>query len=71
MAWLVWIGAALALGGIVAIVASLLRVLRARRAGLDDAALRDRVRTAMPLNFVGLALSTLGLMMVIVGVTLD
>ena len=43
---------------------------RARRAGLDDAALRARLGQALPLNLGALLLSLLGLMCVVVGVVL-
>jgi hypothetical protein len=45
-------------------------VLRARRAGLDDDALRAAVRGAMTLNFGSLMLSAFGLIVVILGVIL-
>lgn len=68
MEWLVWIGAALTLLGLVGLVWSILLVLRARRAGLDDATLRARVQAAMPINLGALLLSFLGLGLVLAGV---
>lgn len=70
MDWLIIIGTLIALVGLAGLVLSALRVLRARREGLDEAALKEAVRSAMVLNMGALALSALGLMMVVVGVIL-
>ncbi len=68
MDWLIIIGTLIALVGLLGLVVSGLRVLRARRAGLDEEALKEAVRSAMTLNMGAFALSALGLMMVVVGV---
>jgi len=68
--WLIIIGTLIALAGLIGLVVSAFRVIRARRAGLDDDALKDAVRSAMLLNMGAFALSALGLMMVVVGVIL-
>jgi len=70
MEWLIIIGAIVAALGLVGLVLSMLRVIRAKRAGLDDAALKQAVARAMPLNMGSFALSATGLMMVVVGVIL-
>lgn len=70
MDWLIIIGTVIALAGLAGLVVSALRVIRARRAGLDDAALKQAVQSAMVLNMGAFALSALGLMMVVVGVIL-
>ncbi|MEZ5722173.1 MAG: hypothetical protein R3D59_11335 [Paracoccaceae bacterium] len=70
MDWLIIIGTLVALVGLAGLVVSALRVMRARRAGLDDTALKEVVRRAMVLNMGAFALSALGLMMVVVGVIL-
>lgn len=70
MDWLIIIGTIVALAGLAGLLVSALKVIRARRAGLDDAALKDAVRAAMVLNMGAFALSALGLMMVVVGVIL-
>ncbi len=67
---LVWTGATLTLLGFAGIVWSIVAVLRARRAGLDDAALRARLGRVLPLNMGALLLSFLGLAMVLTGVLL-
>lgn len=70
MDWLIILGALVSLLGLAGLVVSALRIMRARREGLDDNALRARLQKAMVLNMGGLFLSVLGLMMVVVGVLL-
>lgn len=70
MGWLIVIGVVVSAVGLIGLVVSLLRVLRAKRANLPDAALKEAVSRAMPLNMGAFALSALGLMMVVVGVIL-
>lgn len=67
---LIWIGAAVTVLGFVGVVWSIVLVLRARRAGLDDAGMRQRLQTALPVNVGALLLSLLGLMLVVVGIVL-
>lgn len=69
--WLIWGGAALTLAGVVALVWCILTVARARRANVDDAALRERMRRVVAVNMGALALSGIGLMLVITGIVLD
>ncbi len=70
MDWLIIIGTLIAFVGLVGLVLSALRVMKARRAGLEDDALKAAVQKAMVLNMGAFALSALGLMMVVVGVIL-
>ena len=70
MDWLIIIGTVIALAGLAGLVVSALRVVRARRGGADEEALKEAVRGAMVLNMGAFALSALGLMMVVVGVIL-
>ena len=67
---LIWSGAAVSVLGLVGLVLSIIRVSRARKAGLDDDALRAAVQKVLPLNLGSLFLSVIGLMMVIVGIFL-
>jgi hypothetical protein len=67
---MIWIGALLALLGLGGVLWSIVLVVRARRAGLDDAALRGRIQRALPVNIGAFLLSMLGLMLVVVGVLL-
>lgn len=70
MDWLIWTGAALSVAGLAGLVWCILRVWRARRARLPDEELRAVVRGVVPVNMGALALSVLGLMMVILGIFL-
>ena len=67
---LIWGGAVLTLAGVAALIWCILAVARARRAGLDDAALRDRMRPVLAVNMGALALSMIGLLLVITGIGL-
>lgn len=67
---IIWAGAALSLLGLVGLVWCIVRVARAKRANLDDEAMRAVVKSAIPLNLGSLFLSTIGLMMVILGIFL-
>ena len=70
MNWLIIPGAILTLVGLLGIVVSAVKVIKARRAGLDDDALRDRLQRVMLLNMGALFVSVIGLMMVILGIFL-
>ncbi|MGR3363965.1 MAG: hypothetical protein ACU0CY_07255 [Maritimibacter harenae] len=67
---MIYIGAAISVVGLVGLILSALRVMRAKKAGLDDDGLREAVRRAMILNFGALMLSAFGLILVVVGVIL-
>ena len=67
---LIWIGAAVTVLGFAGIVWSIVAVMKVRKAGLDDAALRTRLNGILPLNLGALFLSFIGLMMVVVGIIL-
>lgn len=67
---LIWGGAAVSLLGLVGLVWCILRVWRARRAGLDDAAMRAVLQGVVPLNTGALFLSVIGLIMVVLGIML-
>lgn len=67
---LIWIGAALTLTGVLGLGYCVLRVLRAKRAGLEDAALQAELRRVVAINLGAIGVSTLGLMLVIAGVIL-
>lgn len=67
---LIWIGAALALLGVLGLGYCVARVLRARRAGLDDEALRAELRRVVTINLGAVGVSALGLMVVVAGIIL-
>ena len=70
MAWLIWIGALVTLAGFAGIIWSIVAVMRARRAGLDDLALRARLNQVLPVNIAALLMSMLGLALVVIGIIL-
>ena len=67
---LVWVGAALSTAGLAAILWCIVAVIRARRVGLTDAALRARLQRAVTINLAAFATSVLGLMLIVVGLML-
>ncbi|NYS25132.1 hypothetical protein HUK65_09020 [Rhodobacteraceae bacterium 2376] len=68
MDWLIWTGAAVSLAGVGALVWCILFAMRARREARDEIDLRARLQHAVLVNFGALAVSVLGLMMVVVGI---
>lgn len=70
MAVLVAPGVALTLAGLVGLILCIVATMRARRAGLDDAALRARLQRIVVWNLAALFASALGLMLVVLGVFL-
>lgn len=70
MEWLIWIGAALTLLGVVGLVWCIVLAARAKRANLPDDQMRAALQRAVVLNMAALALSGLGLMCVVFGVML-
>lgn len=67
---MIWAGAGISLLGLAGLIWCILRVARARRAGLSDDELRATVATVLPMNMAALFLSVIGLMLVVVGVIL-
>ncbi len=65
---LIWAGAAVTLGGVGVLGWCMAAVWRARRAGLADADLRGRLSRIVAVNLAALAISAIGLMLVIVGI---
>lgn len=71
MDWLIWIGSALSLGGVLGLLRCIQLAMRARRAGLDEGAMRARLQQIVTYNLGALGVSVLGLMMVILGIFLS
>jgi len=65
---IIWGGTALSLLGLLGLVYCIIRVSRAKRAGLEDEAMREELKKVVPLNLGALFLSVIGLMFVIVGI---
>lgn len=67
---LIWAGVAVSGLGLVGLLASIVKVSRAKRAQLSDEDMRAVLQKALPLNLGALFLSVIGLMMVILGIFL-
>lgn len=70
MGWLVLIGSALAVIGLCLLGYCIYQAIQAKRSGLDDAAMRQRLQRIVAINMGALLLSVLGLMCVVLGVFL-
>lgn len=68
---LVWIGAVVSLVGLAGLIWCIVTVWKARKAGMDDAALRAELQRVVPINTGALFLSMTGLMLVVVGILLS
>lgn len=68
--WIIWTGAAFSLIGLAGLIWCIFRVARAKRANLDDDAMRAVLKSAIPINMGALFLSAIGLMMVVLGIFL-
>lgn len=71
MGAMIWIGAVLSLLGVAGLLACILLALQARRGGLSDDALRLKLQRVVFLNVGALAVSALGLMLVVTGILLS
>jgi hypothetical protein len=71
MDWLIWIGAAVSLGGIAGLLRCIQLALRARKSGLDNTAMRARLQQIVTFNLAALGVSALGLMLVVMGIILN
>ena len=67
---LIWAGAVITLLGLSGLVWCIVSVLRARRAGLTEDALRQRLQSIVSLNLGALLVSAIGLMCVVIGILL-
>lgn len=71
MTWMIWIGAALTLLGVVGLIGCIVLAMRAKKAGLPDDQMRAALQRVVILNMAALAVSGLGLMAVVFGVMLS
>ncbi len=67
---LILTGALLTLLGVAGLAYCIVRALRARRAGLDGTAMRAELQRVVAINAGALAISALGLVLVVLGVML-
>lgn len=65
---LIWIGAVVTLLGLAGLIWCILTVQKARKEGLDDAAMKARLQKVVAMNMGALLLSAIGLMMVVIGI---
>lgn len=70
MEYLIWVGAAVSLLGMVGIFYCIFLALKAKRANLPEAEMRARLQRVVLLNMAALLLSMVGLMMVVAGIIL-
>lgn len=70
MEWLVWIGAALTLAGLVGILWCIAKVRSAKKAGMSNDALQAVVQKVVLVNLAAFGLSALGLGAVTAGLIL-
>ncbi len=68
---LIILGAVVTLVGLGALIWCIVRVAKAKKAGLEDEALRAVMQKTVALNMGALFLSVIGLMMVVVGLLLS
>lgn len=67
----IWIGAFVTLCGLALLVWCILKIMRARKAGLAEDALREALQRIVPLNTGALFLSMTGLILVVIGIILS
>lgn len=70
MQGLVWAGALVSLIGVAGLVYCVMRALRVRRSGMSDEAMRAALQQVVVVNMGALAVSALGLMLVVLGIFL-
>ncbi len=68
MEFLIWIGTALSLLGLLGIILCIVAISKAKKENLSDDALRSRMQKLIPVNGVALLLSVLGLILVVTGI---
>lgn len=67
---LIWVGAALTVTGLAGLGYCILRATRAKRSGLDDAAMRAELQRVVAINLAAVGVSALGLAAVVAGILL-
>ena len=70
MDMLIWAGALVSLIGVAGLIYCVFQATRARRDTTDDAALKARLQALVAMNMAALAISAIGLMMVVIGILL-
>lgn len=70
MQMLIPAGSVISLLGVAGLIYCVLQAWRARKAGHDEAAMRAELRRVVMINMAALAVSALGLMLVVLGILL-
>lgn len=68
---MIWGGAALSLVGVAGLVWCIVLAFKARKSGLPDDQIRQRLQKVVAINLAALAVSFVGLMLVLIGVILS
>jgi hypothetical protein len=71
MDYVIWLGAALSMIGILGLLWCVVLALQAHKSGLPDDQMKARLQHIVALNLGALAISALGLMAVIMGIILS
>ena len=67
---MVWVGTLVSLVGVAGLFDCVMRALRVRRAGLPDEGMRSELQRVVVINMGALAVSAMGLMLVVLGIFL-
>lgn len=70
MDWLILVGAIISLIGVAGLIYCIVAAARARRNEPDPQAMKTRLQGLVAMNMAALAISTIGLMMVVIGILL-
>ncbi len=70
MNWLIWPGAVISLIGVIGLIYCIRAAAKARGEGLDEKAMEARLQSLVAMNMAALAVSSIGLMAVVVGILL-
>ena len=70
MSWMIWPGAVVALIGVLGLGYCIFAAAKARREKLDASQMKARLQGLVAMNMGGLAISSIGLMMVVIGILL-
>ena len=71
MDWLIWIGAALTVIGVLMLVFCIVTAVKAKSSGLPEEQIKVKLQKVVTLNLAALAISAFGLMGVIFGIVLS
>lgn len=70
MEWIIWLGAALTVIGVLMLVYCIVFAVKTRQSNLPEDQMKAKLQTVVTLNLGALAISAIGLMAVIFGIVL-